>query len=321
MENKIISLVDIVNLHKYYYTNNTTVFALNGVSFKIKYNETLAIVGESGCGKTTLAKTICRLHEPTSGAINYLETDISQLKGKKLRPYRRKIQYIFQNPFSSLNPAMSVYDNISRGMIINGLAKKNELKEKVIILAKEIGLTEEHLERFPHEFSGGQKQRIAIARAIALEPELIILDEPTSSLDVSVQSQIINLLMSLKVQKGYTFLFITHNLILAQYVSNRVAIMYLGKIAELADRETIFFGKSLHPYTQCLLSAIPSIGTQKKKNRIILRGSPSDVTILPKGCKFASRCPIKKEKCENQEPELVQISSKHSCACFYPQKI
>lgn len=320
MENKIINLVDIVDLHKYYYTNNT-VFALNGVSFQIKNNETLAIVGESGCGKTTLAKTICRIHEPTSGAINYLGADISHLKWGKLKPYRRKIQYIFQNPFSSLNPAMTVYDNISRGIIIHNLAKKNELKEKVIILAKEIGLSAEHLERFPHEFSGGQKQRIAIARAIALEPELIILDEPTSSLDVSVQSQVINLLIRLKVQKGYTYIFITHNLILAQYVSDRVAIMYLGKIVELADREDIFFGKSLHPYSQCLLSAIPSIGTQEKKKRIILKGSPPDQTILPKGCKFASRCPIKQEKCENLEPELIDVGSNHSVACFYPKKI
>lgn len=319
MKSELI-ILDLVNLYKYYGAGRKTVYALNGVSFQLKSKETLSLVGESGSGKTTLAKTVCLFHKPTSGVINYLGTDISTLEFKKLKPYRRKIQYIFQNPFSSLNPKMRVYDNIARGMIIHGLAKKIELRDKVIALLERMGLTEEHLERFPHEFSGGQRQRIAIARAIALEPELIILDEPTSSLDVSVQSQIINLLRRVKVEQNFTYLFITHNIALAQYISDRIAIMYFGKIMEIADNETIF-SKSLHPYTQCLLSATPLIRRQEKKNRIILMGSLPDPTIIQKGCKFVSRCPVKKEKCENQEPGLVQISSKHSCACFYPKKI
>ncbi len=294
-----------------------TVFALNGVSFEILRGETVGLVGESGCGKTTLAKTLLRLTEPTSGQIILKGVDITSLPESELRRHRKYMQYVFQSPYTSLNPAMTVADNVCRGMIIHGIASGRAVKERAIEVLASLNLEPDHLERFPHEFSGGQRQRIAIARALAVEPELVVLDEPTSALDVSVQAQILNLLRHLQEEYGYAYLFITHNLIIAQHMSHRISIMYLGDLVEVAPSRDVFASPH-HPYTEALLSAIPPSHPSQQYGRIILEGDIPDPSERIGGCPFHTRCPYRQDRCRTEKPPMRMISSGRHVACHFP---
>lgn len=293
-----------------------SVQAVQGVSFAIKKGETLGLVGESGCGKSTLGRAILRLIEPTSGEVYYNGQDVLKFSPDELRKIRRKMQIIFQDPFASLNPRMTVGSLIAEPIKIHGLAKGPDITRRVLKLLDLCGLRAEAINRYPHEFSGGQRQRICIARALAVEPEFIVCDEPVSALDVSIQAQIINLLQDLQKELKLTYLFIAHDLKVVEHISNRVAVMYLGKIAEIAPSEELYKTPK-HPYTQALFSAIPMPDPKGKRQRIILQGDVPSPIRIPSGCTFHPRCPIMKENCKASVPALEEKNQQHFASCFY----
>jgi oligopeptide/dipeptide ABC transporter ATP-binding protein len=300
-----------------------SVQAVTEVSFDIKKGETLGLVGESGCGKSTLGRSIIRLIEPTAGQIIYDGRDITKISQDEMRKLRRKMQIIFQDPYASLNPRMTVEQILSEPLDIHRLATSREDKrQRISKLLDLVGIRQEALTRYPHEFSGGQRQRICIARALAVEPEFIVCDEPVSALDVSIQAQIVNLMQDLQQELGLTYLFIAHDLKVVEHISNRVAVMYLGKIAEIADAEEIYQNPK-HPYTQALLSAIPMPDPDYKKDRIILKGDVPSPINPPSGCYFHPRCPIMTDRCKSVWPPLKDVTSltnsPHKAACLYAE--
>ncbi len=291
--------------------------AVDGVSFNIAAGETLGLVGESGCGKSTLGRAIMRLVEPTAGQVFLDGEDITRMKGSSLRARRRKFQMIFQDPFGSLNPRMTVEQIVGEALDIHRLTDSKSARQKRISeLLKDVGLDPVYAQRYPHEFSGGQRQRIGIARALAVEPELIICDEPVSALDVSVQAQIINLLRDLQQQRGIAYLFVAHDLAVVEHISRRVMVMYLGKIVETADAKAII-REPQHPYTQALISAIPEVDPDSKRQRVVLPGDVPSPIHPPGGCPFHPRCPIAEDRCKTEVPAFRDVSHGHFAACHY----
>ena len=288
--------------------------AVDDVSFDIMQGTTMGLVGESGCGKTTIGRTILRLHELTGGKVIFNGQDLSKLSKKKLRDLRPQIQIIFQDPYSSLSPRLTVGSIIGEAVLAHNLIPKHALKEYVLQVMKDCGLQPHYYERYPHEFSGGQRQRICIARAIALQPRFIVCDEPVSALDVSIQAQIINLLKDLQDKYDYTYLFISHDLSVVEHISDSVGVMYLGNMVELGANKDIF-ANPLHPYTKALFSAIPTPDPTVKMNRVILQGDLPSPANPPKGCKFCTRCPECMEICKQQQPEFKEIEPGHKVAC------
>ncbi len=291
--------------------------AVDNVSFDIREGETLGLVGESGCGKSTTGRTILQLHRPTSGKAYYQDQDLTTLKGEDLRRMRRFMQIIFQDPYASLNPRLTVGDIIGEPLEVHRVEKsKKKRRERVQELLRLVGLNPYFINRYPHEFSGGQRQRIGVARALALQPKFIICDEPISALDVSIQAQVVNLLEKLQDEFGLTYLFIAHDLSMVRYISDRTAVMYLGKIVELADREELY-GHPLHPYTQALLSAVPVPDpvVERDRKRVILTGDVPSPANPPSGCNFHPRCPLAEQVCQEEEPEWREASPDHWVAC------
>lgn len=321
-ENKV--LLKVENLVKYFPITRGIIFqrqigavhAVDGISFDIREGETLGLVGESGCGKSTTGRTIIQLYRPTAGKVFLEGVDLVSLKGEELRRMRRKMQMIFQDPYASLNPRMTVGEIIGEPLIIHGVARGKEVQERVEHLLELVGLNPAFVNRYPHEFSGGQRQRIGVARALALQPKLIVCDEPISALDVSIQAQVVNLLEDLQEQFGLTYLFIAHDLSMVRHISDRIAVMYLGVIVELADRNELY-DNPLHPYTQALLSAvpIPDPVVEEKRKRIILQGDVPSPVNPPSGCRFRTRCPLAKDICAEARPDWREVRPGHYVAC------
>jgi oligopeptide/dipeptide ABC transporter ATP-binding protein len=323
----IDSLLKVDNLVKYFPIRKGVfrrtvgwIKAVDDVSFEVYEGETLGLVGESGCGKTTTALTILRLEEPTKGQVIFNGRDIVKMKKADMRKERKNMQIIFQDPYSSLDPRMKIKDIIAEGILTHNLLNHRERYKKVGKLLERVGLDPECMDCFPHEFSGGQRQRIGIARALALEPKIIMCDEAVSALDVSIRSQIINLLKDLQKEFNLTYLFIAHDLSVIKYISDRVIVMYLGKIVEIADKKELFTN-TMHPYTQALISAVPVPNPDYKKERIILKGDVPSPANPPKGCRFHPRCFKVMKICSEIEPKLIEIKEKHFCAChLYNEK-
>ncbi len=324
MENRAVKsktdateLVRVRNLVKHFAVENSedVVRAVDDVSFDIFAGETLGLVGESGCGKSTVGRTFLRLIEPTSGEIWFEGKDITNIGKNDLRAVRREMQIIFQDPYASLNPRLNILSIVSEPLKIHGIGNKTEQKERVGELLGKVGLDPNYMFRYAHEFSGGQRQRLGIARALALNPKLIIADEPVSALDVSVQAQVVNLLQDLQAEFGLTYLFISHGLAVVEHISQRVAVMYLGKIVEIADSKELY-ENPLHPYTKALLSAIPVPDPRRKRKRIVLQGDVPTPINPPSGCRFRTRCPFAIEDCAKVVPELREIEPNHFAACI-----
>jgi oligopeptide transport system ATP-binding protein len=292
--------------------------AVDGVTFDIARGETLGLVGESGCGKSTLGRCILRLIEPTQGEVSFEGRDVVSMSKRELRELRREVQIIFQDPSASLNPRMKIENIIAEPLVIHKIGDRAERRERVAWLLGKVGLDADYMTRYSHEFSGGQLQRIGVARALALNPKLIIADEPVSALDVSVQAQVVNLLQDLQKEFGLTYLFISHGLAVVEHISTRVAVMYLGRVVEIADAKELYLNP-LHPYTTALLSAIPVPDPKKKRDRIILKGDVPTSRNPPSGCRFRTRCPIAIDECAQIDPELREISPGHSVACIRVQ--
>jgi len=323
-----MSLLEIRDLKKHFpvgeglFSRNKGVLkAVDGVNLTVEEGETLGLVGESGCGKSTLGRTILRLIEPTGGEVIFQGKNLLAMPQRELRDMRRQMQIIFQDPYASLNPRMRVGDIVGEGLEIHKLAKGKAKRERVIELLHQVGLREEHYDRYPHEFSGGQRQRIGIARALAVSPKFIVCDEPVSSLDVSIQAQIINLLQELQEKMHLTYLFISHDLRVVEHISHRVAIMYLGKIVEIAKSDTIY-QDAKHPYTKALLSAVPIPDMSKKKERVVLQGDVPSPVNPPSGCTFHPRCSYREAICDKTDPPLEFGAAGHGVAChvFGPNK-
>ena len=320
------TLVEVNNLVKYFPVRSgllqrvvNHVKAVDDVSFAVKQGETLGLVGESGCGKTTVGRTMLRLVEPTSGAVKFGGRDVFSMKPQELKAVRRDMQIIFQDPYASLDPRVPIGESVMEGLHIHKIGSPKERVDIMLETLKKVGLEDYHARRYPHEFSGGQRQRIGIARALALRPKFIICDEPVSALDVSIQSQVLNILKDLQSEFGLTYLFIAHNLSVVEHVSSRVAVMYLGKMVEMASREDLF-RNPLHPYTQALMSAIPVPNPRLKRERIILKGDVPSPLNPPKGCRFHPRCPWAIEICSQQEPEFKELMPGHWTACWVAEQ-
>ena len=311
------NLLEVKHLVKHFPVENSddVVQAVDDVTFDIRAGETLGLVGESGCGKSTVGRNLLRLQEPTSGQVFFEGRDVLALESDDLRAIRREMQIIFQDPYASLNPRLNILSTVSEPLKIHGVASKSERRDRVADLLTKVGLDPNYMTRYPHEFSGGQRQRIGIARALALNPKLIVCDEPVSALDVSVQAQVVNLLQDLQAEFGLTYLFISHGLAVVEHISNRVAVMYLGKIVEVADAEELY-KNPLHPYTKALLSAIPVPDPKHKRDRIILKGDVPTPINPPSGCRFRTRCPIAIPECAERVPELREIVPGHTAACI-----
>jgi peptide/nickel transport system ATP-binding protein len=302
-----------------------TVYAVDGVDFDVRQGEIFSLVGESGCGKTTLGRTILRLIEPTEGSIKFEGRDLGGLSQDELRPLRRKMQIIFQDPFGSLNPRMPVSDIIGEGLLAQGMKDRKARDKKVEDSLEIVGLRRDYTRRYPHEFSGGQRQRIGIARALALGPDFVVCDEPVSALDVSIQSQVLNLLLDLRRDFNLTYLFISHNLSVVQYFSDRVGVMYLGRIAEMGSVEQLY-REPRHPYTVALLSAIPEADPRRRKKRLVLKGDVPSPAAPPSGCRFHTRCWLREklgnpERCVTEEPVLRPVATGHAAACHFAEEI
>jgi peptide/nickel transport system ATP-binding protein/oligopeptide transport system ATP-binding protein len=315
-------LIEVKDLVKYFPVRGgimqhvvAWVQAVDKVSFNIRQGETLGLVGESGCGKTTVGRTMLRLIEPTSGSVLFEGVDVSKLKGADLKAMRRNMQIIFQDPYASLDPRMPIGESIAEGLKIHNIGTSRQRLEMVVEMLNKVGMEDYHARRFPHEFSGGQRQRIGIARALALRPKFIVADEPVSALDVSIQSQVLNLLKDLQREFNLTYLFIAHNLSVVEHISDRVAVMYLGKMVELTTREDLF-RQPLHPYTQALMSAIPIPDPELKRERIILQGDVPSPLNPPSGCRFHPRCPVVMDQCSQEEPPFHEASFDHMAACW-----
>lgn len=328
-------LLDVKNLRKYFPITEGflkrvvgQVKAVDGVSFAVKKQETLGLIGESGCGKTTVGRSILRAIEPTGGEVLLEDggtmVDVCRLSRRELRAFRRHMQMVFQDPYSSLNPRMTVFDVVAEPLVVNRIARGAELEDRVAELLRVVGLDPQFMRRYPHAFSGGQRQRIGVARALALNPRLIIGDEPVSALDVSVQAQVLNLLQELQERMGLTYLFISHDLAVVEHISDRIAIMYVGQIVELADEETLF-ATPKHPYTEALLSAVPKPDPTYVKRKILLQGEVADPGNPPSGCYFHPRCPYSEVVCREESPELVNVapadSDPHFVRCHFSDRL
>jgi oligopeptide/dipeptide ABC transporter ATP-binding protein len=315
-------LIQVKNLKKYFPVRGgllqrvvAWVQAVDDVSFSIRQGETVGLVGESGCGKTTVGRTMLRLIEPTDGQVLFDGVEVFNLRGQELKQIRRDMQIIFQDPYASLDPRTPIGESVAEGLKIHGVGNGRDRYDIVIEMLRKVGLEEYHAHRYPHEFSGGQRQRIGIARALALQPKFIVADEPVSALDVSIQSQVLNILKDLQKEFGLTYLFIAHNLSVVEHISDRVAVMYLGKMVELAKRDELF-RNPLHPYTQALMSAIPIPDPRLVRERIILEGDVPSPLNPPSGCRFHPRCPVAFGYCAVEEPPFIEVSPDHWVACW-----